>query len=493
MALPGRSRWQSILALAVVIVGGAISPRAFAQNYRALQPPVAEAQARALTGRVATILRSTSNPGAEEIKVLDDFFMKNLFPSMTAYNPPEKLGELAELREQLFTRYINTAKSQGARDHLTSSALKAMGAIAVGNYHPSVRFNAALVVGQLDQTPGTPLPAAAENLVTLLEKDEINKVAVPTALKVAAIVGLQRRINGMEPAMAERAGKAATAIALRKELPDDASPQAYGWVRRNAAKLLTAQVAKGMTPDVHQTMLTLISDKSISLDDRCNIAQLLKPEMYQTADGVDFNAMAIALGDLAKQVLTLEAKEARKFEDEYLDSGVGFAPGGAGMPMGRGEMGMGMGMGGGFNMLPEDLGPTYEHRRMIDRLLAVAAGASAVAAGGPDETKARLTKLVDSLRGAALAAAEDKATLVDTAASVQRLSKDVNLLVANWAPAQAADDDAGADEFDEEAAAGDAEEAEADEADEDAADAEADAAPAEPAVGGAAAPSDAAG
>ena len=31
--------------------------------------------------------------------------------------------------------------------------------------------------------------------------------------------------------------------------------------------------------------------------------------------------------------------------------------------------------------MPEELGPTYERRRMIDRLLAIADGASAVAAG----------------------------------------------------------------------------------------------------------------
>ena len=79
---------------------------------------------------------------------------------MTAYDPPEALGKLAALRDQLFTRYINTAKSQGARDHLNSKTLLAMGAIAKGAYHPAVRYNAALIVGQLEPTSGTPLPPA---------------------------------------------------------------------------------------------------------------------------------------------------------------------------------------------------------------------------------------------------------------------------------------------------------------------------------------------
>lgn len=458
MTISGRSRWQSILALALVTVACCATRSAHAQNYKALQPTPAPA-ARALTGRVSTILRGAGNPSAEDLKVLDDYFMKYFFPSMTVYQPPEALGNLATSREWLFTRYINISKSQAARDHLTGNTLKAMGAIAKGGYHPAVRYNAALIIGQLDQTPGTPLPGATEVLVSLLESDEFNKVPAPTALKVAAIIGLQRRLDGMEPALAERVSKAATAVALRKEAPDDASPEVYGWVRKNAAKLLTSQVAKGMTPAVHETMVTLISDKTIDLDDRCNIAQLLKPDMYKTAEGLDLDSMVIALGDLAKQVLTLEAKDAKKYEDEYYGSGgASFAPGGGGgggFAGGRGgEMGM---MGGGFGggMMPEETGPNYERRRMIDRLLAIVAGTTAVAAGGTDESKAKLNELADSLKSVAIPSAEEKATLEEIAPAVQDLSVDVNKLVATWIPAAAADaaEEPGAGDFGEEPAA----------------------------------------
>lgn len=462
MTHTGRSRWQSIFtlaifALALLVALGGVVRSALAQNYLTLKPRIELAQARALSGRVATILRDTNAPGTEETKVLDDFFMKYLFLSMTAYDPPEALGQLATSREQLFTRYINTAKSQGARDYLNANTLKAMSAIAKGAFHPAVRYNAALIVGQLDQAPGTPLPAATEVLVSLLENDAFAggtkekplQVPAPTALKVAAIIGLQRRVAGLEPAMAQRVAKAATAIALRKETPDDASPEVYGWVRKNAAKLLTAQVAAGMTPEVHQTMVTLISDKTIDLDDRCSIAQLLKPDMYKTAEGLDLNAMTLALGDLAKQVLTLEAKDAKKYEDELLKGGVGLAPGGGGFGGGRGgEMGMRGGFGGGMGMtMPEEMGPTYERRRMIDRLLAIADGANAVAAGGSDESKAKLNELVVALRGVAEPAADEKALLETIAPDVQDLSVDVNKLVATWIPAAAAEDEPAEGEF----------------------------------------------
>lgn len=492
MTTSGRSRWQSIFALALVVAPYCAVRPAQAQNYRALKPQIELAQAKVAAGRVALILRDTNNPGAEETKALDEFFMKYLFPSMTTYDPPEALGQLSASREQLFTRYINTAKSQGARDYLNSNSLKAMGAIAKGAYHPAVRYNAALIVGQLEQTPGTPLPAATEMLVSLLESDEFNKVPVPTALKVAAIIGIQRRLAGLEPAVAERVAKAATAIALRKESPEDASPEVYGWVRKNAAKLLTGQVAQGMTPEVHQTMVTLISDKTIDLDDRCNIAQLLKPDMYKTAEGLDLDAMTVALGDLAKQVLTIEAKDAKKYEDELLKGGVAFGPPGGGFGMGRGEMGM---RGGGFGTgmaMPEEMGPTYERRRMIDRLLAIADGAAAVGAGGSDESKAKLGELVVALRGVAEPAAEERALLEKIAPAVQDLSVDVNKLVATWVPAEAADDAPAAGDFGEEAPA--AKEPAADAPADDATDPAANAAeaPAEPAAA-AVAPAAAAG
>ena len=139
--------------------------------------------------------------------------------------------------------------------------------------------------------------------------------------------------------------------------------------------------------------------------------------------------------------------------------------------MGRG------GYGGGMTMM-EELGPTYEHRRMIDRLLAIADGASAVAAGGTDESKAKLNELVISIRGVAEPAAEEKALLSTTVKSVQNLSSDVNKLVATWAPAAAAADEPAPGDFGEEVPVADEPAADAPASDGEAA---AEGAPAEPA------------
>jgi hypothetical protein len=464
MTRHGRLCWQSIVAAVVVAIGFSGSQPVSGQNYRVLAPSVNEAQAKALSGQVANALRNAAAPDAATQKQLDEYFKGRIYPLMTSTDPAQ-LGQLAETRKQLFQRYLNAAKSQGARDYLNNLTLKQMGAFAVGPYHPAVRYNAALIMGQLDAQPGVkPLPTGTNGLLILLEGEEFNKVAVPTAVKVAALVGLQRHVRlGVDAPTGERITKAALAVANREELPEDASAKAYGWVRRQAAKVLAAQFAKGLTPPVHDTFVRLVADDKSDLDDRCAVAELLKPEMFSGAQGLDAEAMAQALGGLARNVLAIEAKEAGDYLDEMIGGGIP-APGGfeggrggggygseGGGYMGRGGGGYGGGYmsrggeGGGvdFGSLGlEDQGPKYEKRRMIDRTLAIVAGAQAVAAGASDELKERLTEFSTAILQVAEASAPENATDAEITDWVVGLEKDVNRLVSNWAPARPAADEA---------------------------------------------------
>jgi hypothetical protein len=79
-----------------------------------------------------------------------------------------------------------------------------MNAIAKGNYHPAVRYNAALILGQLDAQPGAkPLPAGTEAILAFLENDQFNNVPVPTAVQIAALVSLHRHARlGVDPPVA---------------------------------------------------------------------------------------------------------------------------------------------------------------------------------------------------------------------------------------------------------------------------------------------------
>jgi hypothetical protein len=99
-----RSRF--ILA-ALAIVAAACSTAAQAQDYRVAPARVNLAQAKTLSGQVATIIRDAQAPNAASQKVLQDFFIGYLFPSLTVYEDPVALGELAEKREQIFQTFCS--------------------------------------------------------------------------------------------------------------------------------------------------------------------------------------------------------------------------------------------------------------------------------------------------------------------------------------------------------------------------------------------------
>jgi hypothetical protein len=450
-----RSRF-TLAAMAVTIASW--STTVSAQHYQVIQPPVNLAQAKTLSGQVATIIRDAQAPNADAQKILTDFFMRYLYPSMTAYEDPVALGELAKKREDLFQRYINAAKSPQTRDFLNTNTLKAMTAIAKGNFHPAVRYNAALILGQLDVQPGAkPLPAGTEAVLAFLENDQFNNVPVPTAVQIAALVSLQRHVRlGVDPPVAERITKAALAIANREEIPEDATTKSYGWVRRQAAAVLAVQFEKGLTPPVFNAYVRLIRDKKADIDDRCGVAQLLRPSMFQGAQGLAAPDMAVALGELAREVLEIEAEEAEEYLDKVVGAGGG-VPAFGGGEGGRGAFGgerggyggafggerggyggrggFGGEGGGGFAPMMQDLGPKYEKRRMIDRTLAIVNGAQALAAGSPDELKQRLTEFSSAIQAVAESAAPENAVNEVITDAVLDLRDEVDRLVSRWAPA----------------------------------------------------------
>jgi len=447
MIQSGRSWRRCITAMAVLLAyGGAASP-ASAQNYKSLTPQIDAKQAKQLEARVGAILRDTQAPNLEGLKALDEYFRDYYYIGMTNTDPLA-LGQLGEKRVDLFRRYINAAKSPAARDHLIGLTLKSMTSIAKGQFHPAVRYNAALIIGQLDQQPGVkPLPAATDALVTLLESDQVS-----TPVKSAALVGLQRHTAlGVEPPLAERITTAALAMANRAEPPEDVTPRVYGWIKRQAAQVLANQFAKGVTPPVHSAFVAMISDEKSDLDDRCGAAGLLVPTMYANAQGIDAEAMTTALGRLAREVLEIESEDAEEYLEEVVATGE-FAPAAGGYG-GEGRMGYGGrggygGEGGGFGALEplEPQGPHYEKRSMLERVRGIVAAADALKAGGSDESKARLEEFSKAITAAAQTIANDDTLELDVAEAVVNLAEDVDRMVVAWSPAEEPAEEGG-DEF----------------------------------------------
>jgi hypothetical protein len=460
------------LAFAVLMASVQAAP-AWAQAYRQLTPGVAAAAAPALRGKATNVLRNAAAPSPDDIKTLDQYFMGYYFPAMTQFSDPAQLGALAKLRKELFVQYINIAKTPAARDHVVGLALKACRSIAFGGYHPAVRYNAALILGQLDQSAnggegGRPQPSAeaTQALVKLLTDEKIGEVVVPSSAKIAALVGLERHTRiGVNPQLAETITAAVLPIAERKEAPTDISGDVNAWMRRMSAQVAANQFAAGFTAPVHTAFVTLIGTDELNLDDRAAVANMLLPGMYATVQGVDAGEMVDALGRLAKAILSEERTKAEEYQEEILgDPSMGGGFGGGGFDGGRGGFGGGRGGRGGFDGgrggfdggmgIPQGpQGPHFERRRTLDRVTGLVVGLSALSGAGSGDVQKRVADLLTPIREAAEKMADDKMAELAVAEAVVELAGQVNEIIAGWtaeaAPAAAEGDEAAEGEFGE--------------------------------------------
>jgi len=455
-----RSTW-GVLAMASFCLGAASSV-ASAQRYDQINPKLTAPQARALRPTLAAILSRNSALSDEDKATLNNYYLGYKFPAMTITSP-DALAQLATEREGLI-RELNQVKSTSARAYLLDRTLKQMMTIAAnadGNYHPAVRYNATLVISELDQDPAqggagsrapTVWPEATKTLLAIASTTKLT--AAPPPVKVAALVGLARHARfGIDEQYMQPTTDAMLAVVTAEDRPKHIAKDVYHWMKCQAASVLAAQHAAGLSDAVSAALLGLIADEGMSLDDRCYCASLLVETMFSGGSGaVDYNAYQTVLGGLAKAVLTAEAKKANEYNDELLGNqpgGRGYGGGGRGYGGGGGREygggggrdygGGGRGYGGGGGRggygrggIEEDLGPHYEIRRMLDRVLGIVAGLDAVTPTSGDPVQSRLSELKTALQQLADAAGQRGALEADVADVVIKTARAVEQMIGSW-------------------------------------------------------------
>ncbi|MEQ8839093.1 MAG: hypothetical protein RID07_19970, partial [Lacipirellulaceae bacterium] len=301
-----------------------------AQRYQQKRASLTEKEAKALTRNLTTIMRGNSLTNADK-EMLSKYFKGYYFPTMTEQDP-KSLGELSEFREDLFKLYINQAKAKVTRDYLIELTGREMGSIALGNYHPAVRYNAVLLIGMLDEVAGTagrggkpPVPwkKGTNVLLILLEKDSLGKgdkaVMIPASAKVGALVGLQRHARfGIEEALNDRVTLAAMKIIDQKEPAEGVKKDVHAWIRCLAAHVLVTQFEKSANQTVLDAVTSLVADPEMQLNDRCYAASLLGDLKLEGVANLEVQPTTIALVNLAKRVMESEAKLAKKFRKKEL-------------------------------------------------------------------------------------------------------------------------------------------------------------------------------
>ncbi len=385
-----------------------------AQDYQQIEPTVTGGAAKQLRAAATSALRDATNYQAKKQSV-QQYFTQVYFPGMTNV-APASLGLLEKKREVLL-RTLRSSKVPAAQKQITELTFKAMHRIARGNYHPAVRYNAVLILGDLDRkvagsgsgaTPPVPLADATQSLLEILGSDRFEGVPVPASLKLGALVGLERHARfGIDQEDAEKLTRLALNLVAQEKPFEDVTLEVHHWMKCQAAGVLTRLYVKNITPEVHRALTTMINDQSMSIEDRCCVANLLARVDYQGVGGIDGSATVAALGNLMKQI----AKEEAKFAREYEETKIGRRGGRSGRSL---------------------VEPSYQRARLALRLRSIALGARSLTKGLSGQGKEQLNRLVASLAPVMAIAQEKDSVDLKVTRAVRKLENAVNAEVDSW-------------------------------------------------------------
>jgi hypothetical protein len=215
---------------------------------------------------------------------------------------------------------LSWSKTGAAHDWLVNRSLAFFTELVnEPNYHPAVRVNAMLVIGNLNQRDPTsfgenpvPLPAAIPVLLQAIADE--NQV---DAVKVAALRGIIYHVtlgvadpnvlnNQIVPAMIQLAAS---------KVESGRSAEGHGWMRVLAIEALAAAGVLGDQQDpakVPKLLAEIVAEKEAQMFTRCAAARALGKLRYPNGLGLDPVRLAVALGALATESTTAELERAKE-------------------------------------------------------------------------------------------------------------------------------------------------------------------------------------
>jgi hypothetical protein len=334
-------------------------------------------------------------------------YFRQVFAEMTRL---ESRGDLAKMR-LTFYRQMRDTKDPGVLKELNDLTLKAMTQLCRENYHPATRYNAALILGDLDQelwsryggATNAPVPFSevVPVLVEFLTDDQMID-----AVKVAALVGLQRHARyGLAASVRGSVTDAMLALLQTKEPPAGRSPAGHVWMRRQAAEVLAQIGAIGEQNRVFDALVSVVTDAEAPVALRCAAAAAVGQLKYDGDAKVDVGTVVSQLGDLAVDILKQELRLARRLLNRR-----------EAVPPGSGRTGDDTGMDA-----TEDDG-LFPRRQLASRVDCVRQGLIAIKGQAEEPSKALADQISAELEGI-LKLMEDKNLpdngLIDDVAKVQ--------------------------------------------------------------------------
>jgi hypothetical protein len=255
-------------------------------------------------------------------KLFDDFFLKYELPRMTspalrgeAGNTNKSEPDLPAYRKKFRSNYFGSAKAGPSRERLNQLVLDfATKKIVPGDFDPAVKYNALLMVADLNEDETKPYQKALVPLVNLVR----DKNTKNDYLKVAALIGLQRHAeyyaahgapaniqNGIVTIMSN--------LLAEKQAPDGRTASGHAWLRASAAKVLGSLGAPGTNGVAVKTLVEVIGEDAAPPSLRLTAAECLGQIKFPPNTNVDVKPYVRTIGKLAVDTIQneLDRRESR--------------------------------------------------------------------------------------------------------------------------------------------------------------------------------------
>ncbi len=260
------------------------------------------------------VLRATGAPTKEQREALYNYYVRHVFAGMTqpaalddAMRFPSWRKDLVEDLERLRN---NVVLYRYLRDDLAFNTLKVL---TMNDYHPACRYNAALMIGMLNDQEGdrnssrpfpTPYKPARDFLVRVVRDQK-----VPDSVRIAGLLGLRRHAELLAAGGSSDAAMLKLLVDVtRADVGPTANADAAYWQKRLAIQALGAMGPGGAA----KILSPIVGDENMPLSVRCAAARALGQLDYRNVSNVDPTAVLKGLGSIAVSACRDEIKRVQK-------------------------------------------------------------------------------------------------------------------------------------------------------------------------------------
>lgn len=235
-------------------------------------------------------LENQTLPADDELKAMQDYIVKFSLPRLTLAANQKTLPEMRDLIKR------DLDKASGgigpAVEEFNKQALKTLTGMLSPRYNhkPVVRYNAVILIGELDQVvrkkgrmasrKAVPYAPALEDLTTW-----VGRASVPDYLKAAAMRGVLRHAEAgiRDPKAVASVQTAMLALLNGKTPPGKRTAKVHAWMRRRAADVLAAMKSVGVGNQVANALTGVMRDDTEPMRVRGTAAEALRQVLSGTA------------------------------------------------------------------------------------------------------------------------------------------------------------------------------------------------------------------